>query len=73
MRDNHTFKRLSNNVDEALEQISVEFTDGYTHGMLCTHDVVIQPIHAGNDFAKFIPQVREWYEQVYTMEIGGYI
>lgn len=36
MRDNHTFKRLSNNVSTALIEIEQEFNDGYTYGALCS-------------------------------------
>ena len=73
MRDNHTFKKLSMDVDIAIEQIKKEFKDGYTMGMLCTHDATIQPIHASADLVSFIQKIKQWYEQVNTMNIGGNI
>lgn len=36
MRDNHTFRRLSNDVETAVAMLWEEFDDGYTCGMLCS-------------------------------------
>ena len=38
MRDNHTFRKLTGSIDDMLNQIKEEFDDGYTHGMLCSHN-----------------------------------
>jgi aspartate aminotransferase-like enzyme len=32
MRDNHTFKKLTNDVNTALSEIEHEFNQGFTHG-----------------------------------------
>lgn len=49
MRDNHTFKRLSNSVSAALVEIEAEFNAGYTHGMLCSHRSGFKDIHASGN------------------------
>lgn len=36
MRDNHTFKRLTENVEIAMNEIAAEFKQGYDYGMLCS-------------------------------------
>ena len=36
MRDNHTFKKLSEDVSAALIEIEHEFNEGYTYGSLCS-------------------------------------
>ena len=36
MRDNHTFKRLSDDVETAIEEIVTELDAGFTSGMLCS-------------------------------------
>lgn len=36
MRDNHTFKKLSDDVTTALVEIETEFNAGYTYGALCS-------------------------------------
>jgi hypothetical protein len=36
MRDNHTFRRLSDNPTVALAEVMEEFDAGWSHGMLCT-------------------------------------
>jgi hypothetical protein len=46
MRDNHTFKRLSEDVPTALIEIEAEFNEGYTFGMLCSKREGFENIHA---------------------------
>ena len=46
MRDNHTFKRLTNNVEIALIEIEAEFNAGHTYGMLCSKRHGFTSIHA---------------------------
>lgn len=36
MRDNHTFKRLSDDADTAITEIEAELDAGWTSGMLCS-------------------------------------
>lgn len=50
MRDNHTFRRLSEDMETALAQITAELDAGHTHGMLCSKRPGFVGIHArGND------------------------
>ena len=46
MRDNHTFKRLSNDVDTAITEIEAELDAGWTSGMLCSKRKGFSPLHA---------------------------
>jgi hypothetical protein len=46
MRDNHTFKKLSNDVNTALIEIEHEFNSGWTHGSLCSKNDGFKMIHA---------------------------
>ena len=63
MRDNHTFKRLSLNVGEAVEQMRAEFDAGWTHGMLCTSSLPVGNVHAhgGGRWQEFEIAARKWY------------
>ena len=47
MRDEQTFKRLSDNVDTALDEIRDEFSQGYSYGSLCSKRKNFKMIHAG--------------------------
>ena len=49
MRDNHTFKKLSAHVSEALIEIEQEFNMGYTYGMLCSKRKFFPTIHASGE------------------------
>ena len=46
MRDNHTFKRLSDDVDTAITEIEAELDDGWTSGMLCSKRKGFPSLHA---------------------------
>ena len=46
MRDNHTFKKLSDDVSTAMVEIEHEFNDGYTYGMLCSKRDGFPTVHA---------------------------
>ena len=46
MRDNHTFKRLSNDVDTAITEIEAELDAGWTSGMLCSKRKGFSSLHA---------------------------
>ena len=46
MRDNHTFKRLSDDVSKALVEIEQEFNEGWTYGSLCSKREKFPMIHA---------------------------
>lgn len=46
MRDNHTFKRLSNDVDTAITEIEAEMDAGWTSGMLCSKRKGFSSLHA---------------------------
>ena len=47
MRDEQTFRRLSDNVDTALDEIRNEFSQGYSYGSLCSKRKNFKMIHAG--------------------------
>ena len=36
MRDNHTYKRLTEDVEIAMNEIAADFKQGYDYGMLCS-------------------------------------
>ena len=46
MRDNHTFRRLSNDVDTAITEIEAELDAGWTSGMLCSKRDGFPSLHA---------------------------
>lgn len=53
MRDDHTFKHLSVDVDTAIVEIEAEFNAGYTCGMLCSKRPGFKNIHAQGDETRF--------------------
>lgn len=65
MRDNHTFKRLSNVIDIALEEVMAEFNAGYSCGMLCTKRDGVQELHANGMRLRdqFEVDARAWLEK----------
>lgn len=46
MRDNHTFKQLSGDVDVAVKEIEAELVAGWTSGMLCCKRDGFPSLHA---------------------------
>lgn len=63
MRDNHTFRRLPNDVERALIAIRQEWDDGYTGGMLCSkHSELRDSVHAHGKakWNEFEAQARAW-------------
>lgn len=48
MRDNHTFKRLSDDVDTAITEIEAELDAGWTSGMLCSKRKGFSSLHANS-------------------------
>ena len=73
MRDNHTFRLLSEDVSTALIEIEQDFNEGWTHGMLCSKRKNFTIVHANgnkdrlNFFAECkkvlenqLPPKREW-------------
>jgi hypothetical protein len=66
MRDNHTFKKLSANVSNALVEIEQEFNDGWTYGMLCSKRKGFQSVHASGSakrlefFAECKATLEQW-------------
>jgi hypothetical protein len=73
MRDNHTFKQLSDDVEVAKIQIKQQFDRGYTCGMLCTTDVPIKPVHAQgrNNLTRFLDNVEEFYRNMVEVSKGA--
>jgi len=65
MRDNHTFRNLPLDSDQAVAALREEFRCGYTHGMLCwssENPRSLGNLHAaGNDTAEeFFDEARDW-------------
>ena len=64
MRDNHTFRKLSLNVESALVEIQQELDDGFTCGALvCDHKAAPQRIVRCyyRNVDKFKAEVKKWY------------
>lgn len=68
MRDNHTFKLLSGDVDTAIVEIEAEFNAGYTCGMLCSKRPGFKNIHAhGNENRfKFFAECKQALQSALT-------
>jgi hypothetical protein len=64
MRDNHTFRLLPLDVEQAISVLRDEFDERYTYGMLCSKSFTAadgyEPCHARQDFAEFEPRARQW-------------
>lgn len=69
MRDDHLFRPLPLDVEQAVAAVREEFAAGQTCGMLCSKSLPCTPFgtegepdpHAhGGSFAEFEPQVRAW-------------
>ena len=71
MRDNHTFRQLPLDVDEALAVMRQERDDGQTYGMLCGRPsgVVPGPVHAGSaaEWSTFEGAARPWLEKAVAL------
>lgn len=68
MRDNHTFRSISLNVEKALEQIKEEIDAGYSYGMVCSKfPKAPAPIHAKGikSWTCFKEQVRKFYKEIF--------
>lgn len=67
MRDNHTFKQLSSDIDTAIEEISVELDNGYTSGSLMSKRQNFKIVHTSGfsftDLRKFLKECRVSLEQ----------
>lgn len=63
MRDNHTFKKLSEDIEIAIEEISDEIEAGYSYGMLCSKIPNFKIVHSHGDsfkeVRKFLKECRE--------------
>ena len=68
MRDDHTFKRLSADVDTAIVEIEAEFNAGYTYGMLCSKRPGFKNVHAhGNENRfKFFAECKQALQSALT-------
>lgn len=68
MRDDHTFKLLSGDVDTAIVEIEAEFNAGYTCGMLCSKRPGFKNIHAhGNENRfKFFAECKQALQSALT-------
>ena len=72
MRDDHTFRKLSSNINKAIEQIAVEIDDGHTYGMLCAEDKSIPVLHAGSreEMPLYLADCVKWFESITDKQIG---
>ena len=66
MRDNHTFKRLSESVLPALNEMKKCWDDGYTSGLLSTsRPGAPKGLHAtGKSWRQFSLEARTWYAEL---------
>ena len=73
MRDNHTFKRLSNDVDTAITEIEAELDAGWTSGMLCSKRKGFSSLHANyrRPREEFISDCRDAMLAAAPMPEGG--
>lgn len=73
MRDNHTFKPLPFNVDNAEAILRQEFDNGCTCGMLCaTPSKSMEIVHApcSENAEVFFQQARDWVQRAANIEHG---
>lgn len=74
MRDNHTFKKLPTDVDEAMAVLRETFDgEGGHYGMLAANDDhkdELGVVHAAGEWGEFAPRARAWLEQVATPSQG---
>lgn len=71
MNDNHTFCKLPQDVETAIEVVRKQFARGQSYGMLCATDgsgkSMGSPLddksvaHARGDFTEFEPRARAWH------------
>lgn len=64
MRDNHTFRRLSADVEKAITELRDEFENGCSYGMVCSKSENMPGhVHAQGKlrFAEFEHEVRSYY------------
>lgn len=65
MRDNHTFKKLSEDVPTALVEIESELNAGYTSGMLCSKRDGFENIHSHHkERMKFLNACKDRLEAI---------
>ena len=65
MRDNHTFRRLPDDISEAICVLKAEFAEGHTCGMLCSkHPSVKGVVHAHGkaEWDDFELRARQWLD-----------
>jgi hypothetical protein len=70
MRDNHTFKNLSTDMNTALVEIEHEFNAGWIYGMLCSKQEGFPTIHANGDKdrLRFFDECKTALEQAYGIK-----
>jgi hypothetical protein len=70
MRDNHTFRRLSTDIEVATQEVLEEFDSGYTMGMLCSDKKEIRSINVGGSkgIKGFLSAMRTWYKEFSGLE-----
>lgn len=69
MRDNHTFRRMSPNIELSLLALREEFDEGYTCGMLCTKGGPMYGTyvhaHGKSKWEEFAASAREWLPKAF--------
>lgn len=65
MRDNHTFKQLSLNYEDAINQIKYEFECGFDYGMLSSH-FIKTTVHSNGieKWEEFKSEAKKFYEEI---------
>jgi hypothetical protein len=67
MRDNHTFRPIPLDMEEAIEVIREEFTESWA-GTLCSKVAGTKMLHGTNtEFTAFEPLARKWLQNYYDL------
>jgi hypothetical protein len=73
MRDNHTFRQLGDEVEEACRRVEEEYSKGYTCGSVFYRDDVIKVkdvYTSGRHLKPILQDVRRLYSDVAKATIG---
>lgn len=73
MRDDHSFRRLSEDVSTALTEIEQEFNSGWSYGSLCSNRKGFQMVHAHGPKSRleFFAECKKALEAAMKAKSGG--
>lgn len=63
MREDHSFRRLSGDIDAMLVMVREDFDAGHQHGMLCSKAPGFQEVHGRGDWSDFEARARASLEK----------